>query len=270
MTTWADVSSFAEQIADPHLGVAVDDRASSVALVAFGGLHGKLAMPPFEFFGLAKDWDVTKVFIRDRQQCWYQSGVPGLGSDFRSMVAGLRGLLADLRAEPVLFGTSAGGYAALASAAIGGFGEAHAFGPQTTLRRPHRKQLHDSRWPRNIRAAHAAAGSDAVLDLQPLLTEGSGTTLHVHVAADSPLDVGHAQRLEGRPGVTLHRYASGGHTFVRRLKADGTLQGIITGALNRRGADRADQTSDPAAEPSGAPLGSRPTYGVDRERPREV
>lgn len=228
------MGSFADQIDNPDRGLVVDDRGSRVALVAFGGLHGKLAMPPFEFFGLARDWDVTKIFVRDLKQCWYQGGVPELGLDFRSMVTGLHALLDSLGCRPVLFGTSAGGYAALAAAALGDRGEAHVFGPQTTIRRVHRQAMSDDRWPRNIRAARVNAGPGAVMDLQPLVAAGTRARLHVHAASDSPLDVAHAQRLAGLPGVEVHEHESGGHTFVRQLKQSGRLGEIINQALAKQ------------------------------------
>ena len=225
------VPSFAELLDDPACSLAVDDHGSDLALVAFGGLKGRLAIPPFEFFGLTRNLPVTKIFIRDQSQAWYVDGVPGLGSDLRSAAAGARELVDSLAKDAVLFGTSAGGFAAIGVGVLGGFGTVHAFCPQITMRRKDRAELEDRRWMPRARALWESEQPDKVLDLRPLIDASDGSTaVNVHVANDE-LDIAHAELAVGLPGVTVHRHPQGGHAFVRQLRIDGTLERIVHESL---------------------------------------
>lgn len=225
------VRSFEELLDDPTCSLAVDDQGSDVALVAFGGLKGRLAIAPFEFFGLTRGLPVTKIFIRDQAQAWYVNGVPELGPDLRSAALGLRELVDSLCGRAVLFGTSAGGFAAVAAAVLGGFEQVHAFGAQVSMRRPDRAALGDSRWGGRARALYEAARPDTLLDLRPVLDASDGSTrVELHVA-NAALDVAHAELAVGRPGVTMHRHPEGDHAFVRQLRVSGALEEIIRTSL---------------------------------------
>ena len=223
--------SFDELLDDPTCNLAVDDQGSEVALVAFGGLKGRLAIAPFEFFGLTRGMPVTKVFIRDPAQAWYVDGVPELGPDLHAAAVGLRRVVDDLCGRAVLFGSSAGGFAAVAAALVGGFEEVHAFGAQVSMRREDRAAMDDARWRARARALYDAARPDTLLDLRPLLDASDGSTrVELHVS-DDELDLAHADLAAGRPGVTVHRHPGGGHTFVRQLRVDGTLERIVRNSL---------------------------------------
>ena len=50
--------------------------ASSTLLIAFGGLRGRIGMPPFEFLRLTGEIPVKRVFVRDLRQAWYHEGLP--------------------------------------------------------------------------------------------------------------------------------------------------------------------------------------------------
>ncbi|GAA1757997.1 hypothetical protein GCM10009795_000470 [Nocardioides hankookensis] len=223
--------TFEELLADPACSLAVDDQGSDLALVAFGGLKGKLAIPPFEFFGLTRNLPVTKIFIRDQAQAWYVDGVPELGPDLRSAAQGARELVDSLARDAVLFGTSAGGFAAMAVGVMGGFQTVHAFGAQVSMRRKVRAEMGDRRWMPRARALWRSEQPDKVLDVRPLLDASDGhTSVNVHVANDE-LDIAHAALIEGRPGVTVHRHPKGGHSFVRRLRVDGSLERLVRDSL---------------------------------------
>jgi hypothetical protein len=225
------VSPFEELLADPACSLAVDDRGSDVALVAFGGLKGRMAIPPFEFFGLTRDLPITKIFLRDPAQAWYVDGVPELGPDLRSAAAGARELVDSMARDAVLFGTSAGGFAAMAVGLMGGFQSVHAFGAQVSMRRKVRAEMGDRRWLPRSRALWRSEQPDKVLDIRPLLEASDGrTSVNVHVANDD-LDAAHAALIEGRPGVTVHRHPNGEHSFVRNLRDQGTLERIIRDSL---------------------------------------
>ncbi len=234
--------TFLEQVEDPARGHAVDDKGTPTAMVAFGGLAGGMVIPPFEFFGLAGQMSVSKIFIRDIHQSWYSRGVDGLGSDLTGVAHGLRDLLDAMGAEPAVFGASAGGFAAIAASLIAGFPEVHAFGPQMSLRRGDRFKARDRRWGTNVRALRRAPAASRIDTLVDSLRSNTTTEVNIYVANDNRPDLGQVALL-GEPApplVSVHRYDVGGHSFVRSLRDSGDLATILTGAV-RRAEERASQ-----------------------------
>ncbi len=69
-------ADFADRNASVIRDFSVPSRA---LLVAFGGIAGQMEMPPFEFFRHAGSLEVKRMFVRDLDQCWYQTGIRGLG-----------------------------------------------------------------------------------------------------------------------------------------------------------------------------------------------
>jgi pimeloyl-ACP methyl ester carboxylesterase len=215
-----------------ELDLAAD---SDVLFVAFGGLAGKIGMPPFEFFRLAGDLPVKKVFLRDLRQAWYHYGL----SDDRPGFDGVVEAIVDLRRRSgasrlVLFGNSAGGYAALAAGRLAGADEVHAISPQTFLSKQLRSRHGDERWPEAIERTQERRPRvpEQLMDLALLFDaiDGDGQT-YIHYGAGYPLDVAHAERLAGKAGVELRSYDAEDHDLVRRLRDDGRLGEIVRGAL---------------------------------------
>lgn len=224
------MTKFEDEIADPTRGYAIDYAGSEVGMVAFGGIGGGMQVPPFEFFSMARGMNVTKIFVRDLRQCWYADGVPGLGEDLREISASLMRISQELRFTPVFFGVSAGGFAASAAALLTGAPTAHVFSLQSTLRRHDRLLMRDFRWQSNIRRFRRAAAP--IDDIRELLRGNKHTEIQVHVAGGHRLDLAHATRIEGHPGVTVHRHRSGGHGLVRDLRDDGTLATLVADSLS--------------------------------------
>lgn len=236
------VRSFDELLDDPACNLAVDDQGSDLAIVAFGGLKGRLAIPPFEFFGLTRGLPVTRVFLRDRVQAWYVDGVPELGPDLVATAAALRERVTSRAEDAVVFGTSAGGFAAIAVGILAGFGTVHAFCPQISMRREEREAIGDHRWLHRAKVLWEADRPTKLLDLRPILDAGDGTTeVNIHVADDA-LDVAQAELAEGRPGVRIHRHRAGGHTLVRRLRRTGELERIVHSSLGLEGVPAASRS----------------------------
>lgn len=212
------------------------DVESDVVLVAFGGLAGSIGMPPFEFFRLAGQHPIKKVFVRDLRQAWYHLGISEAAPSFEGMVEELDGLLGACGARrAVFFGNSLGGYAALAAGRMLAVGETHAFSPQTFLSSALRRQHGDDRWAEHIARVHDRRPPvpDELLDLAELFAriDAKAGVAHVHYGAAYRLDTAHARRLAESPGVQLHPYEDADHDLVRRLRADGRLQAILEGAI---------------------------------------
>lgn len=224
------VADFEAQVGDPARGMAVDTCLGQPALIAFGGIQGRLIIPPFEFFAMAQRiHSSTPVFLRHPRQCWYQQGVPELGSTFAAAAAGLTRVLAAAQARrTVLIGTSAGGFVARGMGALMEADEVRAFSPQTTKVARHRRRMADERWPE--RSARLPTRVTE-LDLRRLVKKRRRSKLHVPVAEDDRLDPAHADRLEGLRGVQVHRYRTGGHLLVRHLRDTGQLEELLRHTL---------------------------------------
>jgi acetyl esterase/lipase len=205
-------------------------------LIAFGGIAGRLAMPPFEFFRLTSAVPCGKVFVRDLHQAWYHRGVADLGASIDETASALGDLIASqVPGRVVTIGNSAGGYAALLFGhLVSRIDAVMAFSPQTFIDRTHRLVHRDRRWRREIAALHALdARSRGYLDLRAALRRpevGSPET-HVFASADDRLDRIHARRLAGIRGVTVHEYPSGGHSLIRSLRDRGELAPLLLAAL---------------------------------------
>jgi pimeloyl-ACP methyl ester carboxylesterase len=91
---------------------------SRTLLLAFGGLQGRIGMPPFEFLRLTGEFPVKRLFVRDVRQAWYHRGTPEYGETIEAVAESLGELISSHRVERlVTAGNSAGAYAALRFAA---------------------------------------------------------------------------------------------------------------------------------------------------------
>lgn len=224
------MSSFEAQIDDPDCGYAIEDLGTRVAMVAFGGIQGGLQMPPFEFFNLARDLPVTKIFVRDKAQCWYGRGVEGLGTDLEGTAEGLGRLATERDFTPVFFGVSAGGFAALAASALIPSGGAYVFSPQVSLRRFERARLLDNRWKAQI--ARLRSTQSPIDDVRPLVAASTyDVPRNIYASSAHRLDAGHARLVRNLRGVQVKMLPAGGHAVVKNLRDSGALHAIIHEAL---------------------------------------
>jgi hypothetical protein len=227
-------TAFARDLEDPGVAVAIDERgAGAPVLVCFGGLAGGLSGPPFEFLRMTAGLEVTRVFVRDLDQVWYQRGVSGLGSDVASSAQALERMLVRIGGRPRVFaGTSAGGFGAILFGSLVGADRVVAFSPQTTMRRAGRLFLGDRRWPRLATEAQRAAVRRSHLDLVRVRKKGQRPEVTIFYGTSDRLDAAHAARLARSKGVTLAP-RDGGHGIARTLRDNGELMRVLTESLRR-------------------------------------
>lgn len=74
---------FLERIRKDKTKSYVEDLTpeSDIMLIAFGGIKGKLGIPPFEFFKSTSSYYMKKIYIREINQAWYHQGLSGIGTD---------------------------------------------------------------------------------------------------------------------------------------------------------------------------------------------
>jgi hypothetical protein len=228
--------SFAALLARPDAHVVFDlGSESRTLLVLFGGIAGGVSIPVFEFFRVSEGYPSQRVFLRDPRRSWYQLGIPGVGDSAASVRSLLDETIARSGADRVVMaGASAGGYAAMLFGAWCGADETIAFSPQTFIDPGNRQRSGDDRWKEQIDTLHASASDrNVVFDLLAVLPSHGGKTRHlVHVSTDDQLDMIHAQRMTGCPGVDVIEHLDGGHRLVKTLRDRGILRPLMLQALS--------------------------------------
>jgi hypothetical protein len=160
-------------------------------------------------------------------------GLPGLTSNVADTANFFRREISEQKARRVItVGYSLGGYAALLFGHLLGADEVQAVSPQTFISLMKRWHHGDHRWQRWILKLHCSRALFEPLDLRPVLTRSNEKSKYVlHYASDSRLDVLHAKRLGGLPGVTLREHASGSHRLVTALRDSGEMRAILEQSL---------------------------------------
>ncbi len=228
---------FREAIEDPQIALSLAASGDSrTLLLAFGGIAGRIGIPPFEFFSLTEGMPVKRLFVRDLRQAWYHRGVPGHGSTVPEVAESLRRILARHEVDRlVVAGNSAGGYAALMFGALLGAEEVLCFAPQTVIDLDTLAAMGDHRWDDRL-LAHAAARAldECFTDLRRVLPAAgrAGTIYRIYFDTTLHADRLHAERLADLQGVQLYRFGHGSHSIARALRETGALQRVLQRALD--------------------------------------
>ncbi len=196
----------------------------------FGGLVGSIGMFPFEFYRSAQILDHSKIFFRDISQAWYQRGLPGIGGNAHVIGDYLQAKIEESGASEIRFvGNSMGGYAALMFCAMIGRGKAITFVPQTFICPKKRLLLGDERYQDKVQALHQNLTATDIVDLKRWIAERNpAMEAQVHVSDEDPVDMLHANELEGFGNIEIYRYQQGGgHDLVQWLRDEGELARIL-------------------------------------------
>jgi pimeloyl-ACP methyl ester carboxylesterase len=233
---------FRRQLDDPTTPLSLDMGSdSSTLLIAFGGMHGRVGMLPFEFFRATGAIPVKRLFVRDLRQAWYHRGIPGHGSSIEEVADALRALAREHGAKRIVMaGNSAGGYAAMLFGTLLPADTVLAFAPQTVLDAAVLADWDDHRWDEQLTALTESGDLDTrFVDLRPaiplareLAPAGAGRTRYeVYYDGAYEPDRLHAERLEGIEGVRMHRLEGGMHGIAREMRESGELDRVLQGAL---------------------------------------
>lgn len=223
-------------IQDIDLAIYADKNPQSPNCVfAFGGLAKQFGVPIFEFFKYLNDFQLSKYFIRDHYQAWYQRGLKNYSTNIMETTDVL-GRLIDEYSMPqhtTFIGNSSGAFAAILFGSLLGVKKIIAFSPQTFIDKENRERYADDRWSEPISVLHSEADpSHFILDLLPalrneLLPPPSETSIDIHYCIGHELDKIHAERLGEFENVHLIPYSFGGHGLIRDLKESCALYRII-------------------------------------------
>jgi pimeloyl-ACP methyl ester carboxylesterase len=237
---------FRRSLEDPDVPLSIDmDSDSRTLLVAFGGMHRDMGMPPFEFFAVTREIPSKRLFVRDLRRAWYHKGIEGHGETITAAADSLKELIAQHEVDRLItVGSSAGGYAALVFGALLGADKALSFGPQTVIDPATIAAIGDHRWDGELAELQAAGVLDANwTDLRYALPrarsgETAETSYEIYFSHNNTRpntgpgrDRAHAERLRGVEGVRLYRFGHGGHMIARSLRENGALDKILRRAL---------------------------------------
>jgi pimeloyl-ACP methyl ester carboxylesterase len=228
---------FPKRVPEEDVPISIDmGSPSSTLLIAFGGMRGRIGMPPFEFLKLTGEIPVKRLFVRDLRQAWYHEGLPPNGRGLLDVADDLRGLIAaDDVQRLVVTGNSAGGYAALVFGTLLGADTVLCFAPQTILDLDELAAMDDHRWDESLRRVTATGSLDpAWVDLRSALPRALNGKTRYGVFFDDTLrqDRLHAERLEGIEGLRLYRFGRGSHHLVRSLRDSGALARLLREAVS--------------------------------------
>jgi len=200
--------------------------------IIFGGILGRMGMPPFEFFQSSHILNENKIFLRDFYQSWYQCGLPGIAANVFEIGDFLNKKILTIKPKKIFFvGNSMGGYAAMLFAAMLSRGKALAFSPQTFISPSKRGLYNDNRWELQINRTYGATSYQKhIYDLKDYLQKNNnGYTIKIFVSRQDNLDYIHAKNIAEFRNVTIHEFGVGGHSLVKYLRDTGRLVNILRG-----------------------------------------
>lgn len=100
----------------PDRDVLIEDRGEALTIVAFGGIAGRVGMPPYEWKKITCRLKANIVFMRDFDQTWYQNHLSKIHSCSLPEPFRAHNVLSQLvrRGPTITLGNSMGGFAAIA------------------------------------------------------------------------------------------------------------------------------------------------------------
>lgn len=177
----------------------------------------------------------SKIVLYDPKVLCFLDGLDVLGPGFEASCARLAELLDELgpKSGPrVMTSSSSGGLGGLRFATRLKLDRAVCFSPVTSAEAATLAELGDTRAKIPFSYAERAFAHDPDrLDARKSLTHAEDLPdIRIIYGADRPVDVAHAERLRGIPGVTLHPLAGVRyHHSARHLKLAGTYADVLRG-----------------------------------------
>lgn len=207
----------------------VEKQAAKATLVVMAGLHGGLGSLPLSHLdALLQEHPINVVYLRDNRWSAFSLGVPSLGPDEASTIAGLVELCARLGPMPMItFGGSLGGWSAMRYGALARARVA------VSLAGPTRLAADDGRSVRFTQFYLSRMLPESAHDLLNILGDHRDLRiLHVY-GADNPKDRQNAARLEALPNATLIPLGDCDEHFVAaHLLSRGEFHPLIQRAIS--------------------------------------
>ncbi len=228
----------------------------ATALVVAFTSYGEDGAPPtaHEWRGCLAPVPCHKLFLLDRRQHWYHSGVEGFSRDLPDTAGRIRNLAADLGGRRIMtLGSSMAGYAALR---VGGLVRADhvlALAPWTTIDARWRDRYGIQLLEPKVAEAQAAAGPSGCDTVAQYLRGSTPRGVHAVFDPGNIHDRMQAERLkEASPNYRLDMRAGAGHLVgfamarageITRQVQDWHGSESVSEHANRHFPNRVDQTA---------------------------
>jgi tetratricopeptide (TPR) repeat protein len=226
-TVWANPRGVSN---DPAADVQVVRAPGARAiLVVFAGVQNGFSYLPFSHADvLFAPHPMHVVYLRDRRNRSFQTGVAGLGGDEAETVAGLRGLHAELGGLPMMMtGSSVGGVAATRYGTLSGAAAVISFAAPVHLRDDagHEEAPVSRTNYRGAMLTALAGNDDRLLDV---IAASSGTRVHQCYGTGYAPDVATAELMRPLENVELVPVEGcADHFVLEHMIADGSFDALI-------------------------------------------
>lgn len=223
---------FYEEVLDNKSVITDFNINSNILWVLFGGINGGLGVKIMEFSKITDSIPVKKMFIRDLNYAYYQSGVAGISgvNDVDSCKEFIRLKIKEAQVDKVVFiGNSAGGYASLLFGALLDVDEVHAFSPATLLNTDYLIENANKYFSQ----VKEKIENKNYFDLKYVFDKTNhNKNYHIYYDVNS-MDAFHAERMSDFNIINLHKFSQGGHNVIKELKKKGELKKILEECYER-------------------------------------
>lgn len=218
-----------ENLKDDRFSILKDFESNSdVLFLCFSGMGLGGMIPPFEFSGMLRHYDIKKIFVRDIQNYSFHNGLKGLTRNVDETGALIKEIVEESGARRVVsIGNCQGGLGAIMFGGMAGAHKVLAFAPLTFLDRKNKDYYQETRWPEAFERFYKLEGVQfEYFDLLNVPQIDEPETF-VYYDVDYTLDRNHSERLEVLPNVQLFTYHGGEHMLIKNLKKSGELEKLL-------------------------------------------
>jgi hypothetical protein len=167
--------------------------------------------------------DCKKLFLNPGRNEWYQTGVPGVASSYKGLLAFLRDVRSDFADHEILcLGHSMGGFPALGIGVAIRADRILASAPEYVLNMPN-----------SLSVRHLKQTSVESADLTPILSANAGSSISILVGRRNAFDMEVASRLGAFPHTDVIELETGHNTFPY-LKEVGRLGAVLEAFVEGR------------------------------------
>lgn len=199
-----------QETADVTAYKIVRHEKSETAVIIFSAAGVK----NFHHFETFRNFPVNKIFIKDPFLCYYNRGIPGLGTSISEVAISLKRIVGDLDCrKTVIFGTSMGSYAAILFGCLIQADQVLVMGTRTLL---------DARYitfNENIRNLTDLEYPD----LSKIVKKYPWTQITSCCGEDNWLDVFHSMNIQNHPRVSFYSIKNMSHNILLFLKKNEIL-----------------------------------------------
>ncbi len=176
----------------------------------------------FHHFETFQHFPVNKIFVKDPFLCYYNRGIPGLGTSISEVAFSLKRIVGDLDCrKTIMFGTSMGSYAAILFGCLIQADQVLVMGTRTLLDAKYIsfniniRSLTDLEYP----------------DLSKIVKKYPWTQICSCCGEDNWLDIFHSINIRGYPNVGLYSVKNVSHNTLVFLKEHDILIPFLEGFL---------------------------------------